>query len=446
MKQFIRTTTRFSLRLFLLAGLLAGMLGVKGNLPAHAAGAYYLIPFIDCLWNNLDEPYLNPSVCNPTIQLTPNQTHVFNVIAEGLPPFYRALPGLTVNWGFLGPVGGTFRSSQTVTNYPNGDSANDFTAGMTPGYYVIQASTSDGNIAQFSINIAAPVVLESIDVTPINPSLQTGLTQQFTATGAFSDGSTQDLTAAATWSSSNQSVATISNATSSNGLATVVSPGTTEINASFGAVTGATILTVTDITFPTITIITPVQGATYLLNQSVIADYACQDEVGGSGLRSCLGTAPNGSAIDTYSIGAKSFSVNAADNAGNPKSATVSYNVVYIFQGFSSPVDAAPTLNVAKAGQAIPLKWRVTGANGAPVTNLSNVSVTVASLSCTLGTTTDALEEYASGDSGLQNLGNGYYQFNWKTPKTYENSCKTLKLNLGEGASFEHTALFKFTR
>src|SRR5215208_3371245 len=221
MKQFIRTTTRFSLRLFLLAGLLAGMLGVKGNLPAHAAGAYYLIPFIDCLWNNLDEPYLNPSVCNPTIQLTPNQTHVFNVIAEGLAPFYRALPGLTVNWGFLGPVGGTFRSSQTVTNYPNGDSANDFTAGMTPGYYVIQGSTSDGNIAQFSINIAAPVVLESIDVTPINPSLQTGLTQQFTATGAFSDGSTQDLTAAATWSSSNQSVATISNATSSNGLATV---------------------------------------------------------------------------------------------------------------------------------------------------------------------------------------------------------------------------------
>jgi hypothetical protein len=50
-------------------------------------------------------------------------------------------------------------------------------------------------------------------------------------------------------------------------------------------------------------------------------------------------------------------------------------------------------------------------------------------LSCNLGTTTDALEEYASGDSGLQNLGDAYYQFNWKTPKTYANSCKTLKLN-----------------
>jgi hypothetical protein len=201
-----------------------------------------------------------------------------------------------------------------------------------------------------------------------------------------------------------------------------------------------------DITAPTITLTTPANGATYLLNQSVSADYACQDEAGGSGLASCAGTVASGSAIDTSSAGAKSFTVNAADHAGNPASASASYNVVYNFSGFSSPVDPAPTLNVAKAGQTIPLKWRIIDANGAPVTNLSGVTVTAVSLSCSLGTTTDALEEYASGDSGLQNLGDGYYQFNWKTPKTYANSCKTLKLNLGEGAGFEHTALFKFTR
>jgi hypothetical protein len=52
----------------------------------------------------------------------------------------------------------------------------------------------------------------------------------------------------------------------------------------------------------------------------------------------------------------------------------------------------------------------------------------------------------ASGDSGLQNLGDGYYQFNWKTPKIYANSCKTLRLSLGEGSGFEHTALFKFIK
>jgi hypothetical protein len=201
-----------------------------------------------------------------------------------------------------------------------------------------------------------------------------------------------------------------------------------------------------DKTAPTITLSTPANGVTYLLNQVVIANYACQDEAGGSGLRSCLGTVPNGSAIDTSSSGAKSFAVNAVDNALNSNNANASYSVVYDFSGFSSPVDSVPTLNLAKAGQAIPLKWRITDANGLPVTNLSGVTVTVVSLSCSLGSTTDALEEYASGDSGLQNLGDGYYQFNWKTPKTYANSCKTLKLNLGEGAGFEHTALFKFTK
>jgi hypothetical protein len=65
-------------------------------------------------------------------------------------------------------------------------------------------------------------------------------------------------------------------------------------------------------------------------------------------------------------------------------------------------------------------------------------------LTCPAGTTTDTIEEYAAGNSGLQNLGDGYYQWNWKSPSNYANSCKTLKLNLGEG--FEHTALFQFKK
>ena len=54
----------------------------------------------------------------------------------------------------------------------------------------------------------------------------------------------------------------------------------------------------------------------------------------------------------------------------------------------------------------------------------------------------DLVEETTAGGSGLQNLGDGYYQLNWKTPASYANSCKTVRLNLGEG--IVHTALFKF--
>ena len=199
-----------------------------------------------------------------------------------------------------------------------------------------------------------------------------------------------------------------------------------------------------DITAPTIAITTPADGATYLLGQVSLADYACEDEPGGSGLTSCIGTVPNGSAIDTTSIGTKSFTVSAADNAGNTGSASASYNVIYSFGGFFAPVDNLPTMNIAKAGQTIPLKWRITDVNGVPVTTLSSVTVTAVSLACEQGTTSDQMEEYASGSSGLQNLGDGYYQFNWKTPKSYANSCKTIKLNLGEGPV--HEVLFRFTR
>jgi hypothetical protein len=92
-------------------------------------------------------------------------------------------------------------------------------------------------------------------------------------------------------------------------------------------------------------------------------------------------------------------------------------------------------MNLSKAGQAIPLKWRLTDALGGPITNLGSVTVTVTSISCTLGVTSDEIEEVAAGTSSLQNLGDGYYQFNWKSPTSYAGSCKSLNLKLGDEAT-----------
>ena len=91
-------------------------------------------------------------------------------------------------------------------------------------------------------------------------------------------------------------------------------------------------------------------------------------------------------------------------------------------------------MNVSKAGQAIPLKWRLTDALGRPITDVTSVSVQASTMTCDQGTTQDQIEEYAAGSSGLQNLGDGYYQFNWKTPATYAGSCKTIALAFGAGA------------
>ena len=82
-----------------------------------------------------------------------------------------------------------------------------------------------------------------------------------------------------------------------------------------------------DTASPSITITTPAQDAKYTLNQVVMADYKCEDEVGGSGLKSCSGPVDSGAAIDTSSSGTKSFTVNAEDNAGNKSNLTYTYEV-----------------------------------------------------------------------------------------------------------------------
>jgi hypothetical protein len=82
--------------------------------------------------------------------------------------------------------------------------------------------------------------LQSIAVTPANPSIAKGQTEQFTATGTYSDGTMQNLTNSVTWASSNTTAATIS----STGLATAANVGTSTISATSGSVVGSTMLTV----------------------------------------------------------------------------------------------------------------------------------------------------------------------------------------------------------
>ncbi len=169
-------------------------------------------------------------------------------------------------------------------------------------------------------------------------------------------------------------------------------------------------------------------------------------------------TIPAGGAARVADNGDGTFAItNIGDpHAGSPITLTVDGTETEIpagegttaaawdFVGFAHPIDTVPVLNRLKAGQAAPLKWRLLDVSGAPVTDLDSAAIRVTTLECSLGTTVDLVEEVATGASGLQNLGGGYYQLNWKTPKTYAKSCKTLHLDIGDGVT--HDALFEFTK
>jgi uncharacterized protein YjdB len=94
-----------------------------------------------------------------------------------------------------------------------------------------------------NLNVA-PVTLVSIAVTPASPSIANGQTEQFTATGTYNNGSTQNINTSVEWQSGNTNVARITNG-QNGGLASTFGTGTAKISATLGSVSGSTNLTVT---------------------------------------------------------------------------------------------------------------------------------------------------------------------------------------------------------
>jgi hypothetical protein len=199
-----------------------------------------------------------------------------------------------------------------------------------------------------------------------------------------------------------------------------------------------------DTTPPTITLTTPADGATYLLNEVVHADYSCEDEEGGSGLASCEGTVAHGAAIDTGSVGSKSFSVDAADNAGNTNPLAHGYSVVYDFSGFLQPVDKLPTVNRVKAGQGVPVRFSLSGNQGLGI--LAAGFPKSAQISCNFTNgVDDVTETVTAGSSSLSyDAAADRYTYVWKTEKSWAGSCRQLTLKFIDGQ--EYKANFNFTK
>jgi len=196
-----------------------------------------------------------------------------------------------------------------------------------------------------------------------------------------------------------------------------------------------------DATAPTVSIVTPPNGGTYSLNQSVAAQYSCADNL--SGVDGCSGPVADGAAISTSPVGPKTFKVTAMDAAGNQSSATNGYAVQYKFSGFLQPVDNLPMVNVANAGRTVPVKWQLKDAANASISDLSSaVSLLFASMACDAAPT-DIIEEetVATGGTGLRYDGTQFI-YNWNTSKSWAGTCVQLQLTLADGT--KQYAKFKF--
>lgn len=160
---------------------------------------------------------------NPTIPLGINQQ--FAAIGVFSDQFVQDLTA-QVTWASTNPAVATINSTGLATSLSPGTTSITATLGAIQG------------VATLNVTTAA---LVSIAVTPVNPNAVVISTQQFTATGTFTDGSTRDLTNSVTWSSANPAIASIDAA----GLAIANSVGSTTITATSGAIQGSTTLSVT---------------------------------------------------------------------------------------------------------------------------------------------------------------------------------------------------------
>ena len=118
---------------------------------------------------------------------------------------------------------------------------------LTNGTVLIAGGISNNSITN-SAELYEPVTLTppsllSIAVTPAVATLSPGATQRFIATGTFSDNSTEQL-ASVMWSTSDATVAQISNDASNHGVALAVAPGNVTITGAVGTVSGTATLTV----------------------------------------------------------------------------------------------------------------------------------------------------------------------------------------------------------
>jgi dehydratase len=82
-----------------------------------------------------------------------------------------------------------------------------------------------------------------------------------------------------------------------------------------------------DVNAPTITVTSPGLNQNVVQGSSLIADYSC-DDGSGVGVASCVGTVADGAAINTSTLGAKTFTVTATDNEGKVAVANIPYTVV----------------------------------------------------------------------------------------------------------------------
>lgn len=192
-----------------------------------------------------------------------------------------------------------------------------------------------------------------------------------------------------------------------------------------------------DKTSPIVAVTGVADDATYTLGSVPAAGCSTTDSFSGVSTNAVLST--TGGPVGTIT----STCTGGKDNAGNVRPpVSVTYQVIYNWTGFFSPVDNLPALNSVKAGGAVPVKFSLAGNQGLAIFKSGSPSST--QMGCT-GSVLPILEDEtvtAGGSSLTYDSTANQYVYVWKTDKNWAGTCRQLIVKLIDGT--EHKANFQF--
>lgn len=125
-------------------------------------------------------------------------------------------------------------SDQTIVSFnPNQQLNSGLASALLPGVTNVNAAMGAVN-ASTSLTVTA-ASLTTLVISPANPTIIAGLTQQMTVTGTFNNGNSVDLTSQAIWLSADTTRLSFNpNGVATSGIASAVAAGTVAVSASFG--------------------------------------------------------------------------------------------------------------------------------------------------------------------------------------------------------------------
>ncbi len=185
-----------------------------------------------------------------------------------------------------------------------------------------------------------------------------------------------------------------------------------------------------DQTMPVITITGVTEGVKYPACSPPTPSYSVTDAASGLATHSATLEGGNANGVGTFT-----YTVTATDNAGNTVTETVTYKVVYSFDGFQTPVTLSRPF---KLGSTIPVKFVLTDGCGAYVSNATaTLSVVQLSGAEPLGEPIDGTTNVPdSGNVFRYVLADNHYIYNLSTGDSLSTGTWRVTATLDDGETY----------